>query len=350
MESKIRGYIGTYASPGSQGIYSFILDKTTGRLSTPELFFPAADSKYLSLHEGILASPIKREAGAGICLININAGNSGNLHRDGSEVITESVPSCHVFQDSNYVYTANYHEGTVLIYEKHEMPNGEIRLRPPAENGRIENGRGAGCHQVLLHEHYLLVPCLLQDQVRIFDRAQNLAPVGQLSFPEGTGPRHGIFDRKHKRLFLVSELSNQLFVYEIRRNGDFKLQNHYNILKEPHSGSSGQGGQKESSKQVASAAVRLSPDEQFLYVSTRFADLITVYKVCETTLTMVQQTGSGGEGPRDFTLTKDGCFLIAINRTSGGLVSFRLNKKDGTLEKLCGRALVSEGVSVVLDD
>ena len=38
----------------------------------------------------------------------------------------------------------------------------------------------------------------------------------------------------------------------------------------------------------ASAAIRLSPDQRFLYVSTRFAELITVFKISHGRLEQIQ--------------------------------------------------------------
>jgi 6-phosphogluconolactonase (cycloisomerase 2 family) len=40
--------------------------------------------------------------------------------------------------------------------------------------------------------------CLLRDQILIYDRTQNWQQVGTLDFPQGTGPRHGIFTRTVK--------------------------------------------------------------------------------------------------------------------------------------------------------
>lgn len=356
--NQVRGYLGTYASSRSRGIYTFTLDRETGWLSVPELYCEVPDCKYLSLWNGALAAPVKREAGAGICLIDTSGeegsvqivqGNT-NINKNQNsawELLTESAPSCYVTQDDSFVYTANYHEGTVLIYQKSGGRRTEETRQLEARKLKlvktVENGRGAGCHQVLLHERYLLVPCLLQDRVRLFDREQGFAPAGELIFPKGTGPRHGCFDREHKRFFLVSERSNQVFTYRVTGKPGaeaFQLCECFEILNEPW-----EGGET-----PATAAVRLSPDERYLYVSTRFADVLTVYQVEGTFLSMVQQTGSGGAGPRDVILTKDGRYLLAANRTEGGLVCFGLNPEDGCIENVCCRVPAVEAVSIVLDE
>lgn len=335
---RIRGFLGTYASDRSRGIYTFTIDINTGMLTAPELFYTAPDCKYLSLWNGLLAAPVRRETGSGICLLDVNTDplpdDGGSLKAGGgSELFTEVSPSCYVTQDDSFIYTANYHEGTVHIYRKDAGVPTLLKI--------LENGREAGCHQVLLHGSYLLVPCLLQDRVCMFDREKEFAPAGELIFPKGTGPRHGVFDRAHRRLFLVSELSNQVFVYRVRQ-AEFTLCSTAKLSL----------GQKAGGGAPASAAIRLSEDEGNLYVSTRFADVLTVFRVEDTVLTRLQQAGSGGCGPRDFILaggSAGGGYLLAVNRKEGGLVSFRLDPSDGTIEALCCRVPAVEAVSIVLD-
>ena len=98
----------------------------------------------------------------------------------------------------------------------------------------------------------------------------------------------------------------------------------------------------------ASAAIRLSPDQRFLYVSTRFAEVITVFKISHGRLEQIQQTGCGGIHPRDMVLTPDGRYLLVANRTQGGLVSFQLNPETGELLDICSRVPAPEAVSIVL--
>ena len=70
----------------------------------------------------------------------------------------------------------------------------------------------------------------------------------------------------HNRLYVVSERSNELFTFALSDDLDFRLLSQISVLNpESHSGS-----------ENASAAIRLSPDEHFLYVSVRGADMITV--------------------------------------------------------------------------
>ena len=324
--NRLTGYLGTYASAKSQGIYRFTVDLEDGTLSGPKLFWRALDCKYLSLMDSLLAFPVKEEK-AGIGLLDISKGEAVLQ----GELLSESAVSCYITQDLNWIYTANYHEGTISIYEKTE--------EGPVLNRRIEIGEGAGCHQILFHGPLMLVPCLLLDQIKIFDRRRDYMPAGEIRFQKGTGPRHGVFDRLHRRLFLVSELTNELFVYQIKKE-DFILKHRYTILPEG----------KKYEKQPASAALRLSPDERFLYVSTRFADRISVFLIKGDSLEMIQQIESKGSCPRDIMLTPDGRFLLAANQMDGSLVSFLVDSKSGKILSMQSRITVPQAVSIVWDE
>lgn len=186
---KLIGYIGTYESPASPGIDCFSLDLETGRLSAPQRRFAVPDSKYLSLFDGILAAPVRRDGRAGICLLDIDSPGDSPL----GECLPEQSPACFVTQDERYVYTANYHEGNVLVYDKSG--------KTPRLARTISIAPGAGCHQILFTGDYMLVPCLLLDRVNIYDRSQNFAEAGTIPFEPGTGPRHDVFDRAGRRLF-----------------------------------------------------------------------------------------------------------------------------------------------------
>jgi 6-phosphogluconolactonase len=57
MNNSLTGFLGTYASPESLGIYRFTIDLRNGAMSYPELYYEAPDCKFLSLKDSLLASP-----------------------------------------------------------------------------------------------------------------------------------------------------------------------------------------------------------------------------------------------------------------------------------------------------
>lgn len=321
---KFTGYIGTYDSPQSLGVYRFTLDGTSGALSLPQLFYQVKNSKCVTLQEGLLAATIEKDGKAGICLLD-----TYSKEPLLSEALYETQTPCFIAQNENLIYTANYHEGVVLIYQKDGSSLHLIK--------KIDIAPKAGAHQVLLHEQFILVPCLSLDAVYLFDRTKDFAPAGEISFPPGSGPRHGIFDRAHKRLFVLSELSHQLFFFHVVAGANFELAQTNSFLPAGASDKS------------ASAAIRMSPDERFIYISTRGADLITVFRIDGDLPELVQQVSSGGMHPRDFLIAPGGRHLLVVNRTTNELVSFRLNTETGCLEEICAKVPVHEGVGITIE-
>lgn len=307
-------YLGTYAAPGSLGVYRVPFAPASGALGALELLCSAPDAKYAALAGNALFSPVRRGGRAGLLAADRDTGAVLD------ELLLEEVPACYVAAHDGRVYTANYHEGSVLSYDW-----GGQRLTPVR---RLTIAPKAGCHQVLFHGSTLLVPCLELDEVRLFDLDRDWAPLGTVRLPPGSGPRHGVF--RGNCLFLVSERSSQLFTI---RAGTWAVEHTAPL---PSAGDA--------------AAVRLSPDERFLYTSTRGANLLSVFRVDGACPELIQQTSCGGDHPRDFTLSPDGRHLLVVNRTTGGLVSFALDPETGLIGAVHGRAACAEGVSVCLGD
>lgn len=341
----VTGYLGTYSSPLSEGIYRFTLDKDTGILSGPELFYRLPDCKYLSLYNNLLAAPVKSGDEAGMSLLDIGRGEASLT----GEIYEEETTACFVTQDEDFIYSANYHQGIVLIYKKTD--SGLVLHK------RIDIAPGAGCHQILFHEHYMLVPCLLKDEIRIFDCSRDYSPAGSIFFQSGTGPRHGVFTKDHRYLFVVSELSNELYVYRVENEENapqaFEDKDSENGIRMTMLSVTLLLTQEQTNHSLqapASAAIRFSPDERHLYVSTRFTEIISVFQVQEGQVQLIQQTGSGGIHPRDFVLTENGAYLLAANRTEGGLVCFPVDPDSGMIGPECSRIPAPEAVSIVLNE
>lgn len=327
-------YIGTYYSEESKGIYHASFDSASGRMTKPELFYEARNAKWVSLNGYSMVFPTEKQGCAGACFLEVR---NGKVNVKG-EILEEKQTPCYILQKDDYVYTANYHEGNVMVYHLEEGI--------PSLAKRIENGNGAGCHQILLHEDWLMVPCLTQNRIRLFDTRKGFSPAGVITFPDGTGPRHGVFNRNHTRLYVVSEWSNQLFIFQVHGR-EFTLIQSLSVL--PDDGI-------EKSGVPAAAAIRLTKDERFLYISVRGADILTVFELeseknAEKTLekaAAIQYISCSGAHPRDFILDENERFILAVNRFKGGIVSLERDTDSGLLSGIRHRVSMAEGVSLTL--
>ena len=94
-----------------------------------------------------------------------------------------------------------------------------------------------------------------------------------------------MFNRAHTKLYVVSELSNELFIFNVNKN-QFKLEQTLSVLPEASHLASADGVSKKERESVkkaepAAAAIRLTSDEKFLYISIRgsISWLLSMYRV-----------------------------------------------------------------------
>ncbi len=303
-------YAGTYTSKAAKGIYRFTYED--GKLSDVENFCEIKNPKYLSKYNDYIITVADFEHDSGVALIDAK----GEIV---DKVAFEERTSCYVTTEENDIYTANYHTGIVTHLRIQE---GKLKY---INSVQIQDG--AGCHQVLIWKDQILVPCLFLDRVFIFDKS--LKKLGSIQFTANTGPRHGVFTKDNEYLYLVSELSNELFVLH---TGDWKLEACIPVLM------------NKLTHIRDTAAVRLSEDEKYLYVSTRTQDVLSVIELNDHQPTVIQTTCCGGKHPRDFILLDD--HLLCANRNSNEIVCFTIHE-DGTLGKISDRIEVPEAVSLI---
>lgn len=289
-------YCGTYGKGDGNGIYRVRF--SDGVLSDPELICRCDSTKYIAESPYGILSVFADKSGAGIQLLD----HDGRII---DRVVYEQIPSCYVGVQGNVVYAANYHEGTFSTFE---ITADSISLKK-----RISIREKAGCHMLLPYKGQLLGFALNMERIYVFD--QDVEETMEIVFDPGTGPRHGVLSDDEKYLFVVSELSNELFAFS---TADFSL---IDLIKITDSGSS--------------AAIRF--DNGRIYASTRGQNLISVFSFENEKLRMLQQYDCGGSHPRDMIVT-DG-YVICANLDSDSLCCL----KDG---KLVSRISIPQAVTV----
>ena len=298
---------GTYTEQGSRGIYRFGFED--GVLSEAELFSEVQDPKYICTRGKLTATVGTWDGMSGAAILDEN----GQII---DRAVFEDRISCYITWVGNRLYCANYHAGHFTVLEYQDRHLKVIRT--------VEIREMAGCHQVSVTDDRILVPCLFLDAVKVFDHDLNELP--QITFPEGTGPRHAVMTKDGSHLYLASELSNELFEIETE---NWTIQRHMSVLPE------GKTHLKDT------AAIRFSEDEKTLYVSTRTLDVISVIDV--ETFTLKQCVPSGGSHPRD--IYRLGQWILSANRYSDTVCCYALNE-DGTIGEMTGKTKVIQAVSL----
>jgi len=148
-----------------------------------------------------------------------------------------------------------------------------------------------------------------------------------------TGPRHLVVHPESKRVYVFTELSSEIHVVDFN-NDDVKLIEKVSALPE------GVDAQK------WGAAIRLSNDGKFLYVSNRGHDSISVFKLADT-LDLIQNVPTEGVQPRDFNLSPCGKYCVVANHDTNNLTLFAVDQTTGLLSLSQKNFEAPEAVCVV---
>ena len=137
----------------------------------------------------------------------------------------------------------------------------------------------------------------------------------------GEGPRHLEYSLDKKHVYLATEMGSNVFVFDYD-NGKFKQKQVITLLPDGFTG------------KTAAAAIHLSPDGRFLYVSNRLeTNEIICYSVNQETgeLTFVSRQSSYGKNPRDFAIDPSGNYLVVANQGSDNMFVFKIDQNTGKL-------------------
>ncbi|AHG21654.1 6-phosphogluconolactonase [Chania multitudinisentens RB-25] len=174
----------------------------------------------------------------------------------------------------------------------------------------------------------LLVPCLKEDRIRLFNLSQEgkLTPHAQdaVSTATGAGPRHMAFHPNHPFAYCVNELDGTVDVFAIRENGGkYTLVQTLDAMPADFTGTRW------------AADIHLTPNGRFLYVSDRTASILTIFSVSADggNLSVVGHHPTE-EQPRGFNLDHSGRFVISAGQKSGHIEVCAIDQASGALNRL----------------
>lgn len=339
--------VGTYTKQQSEGVYQIELNTEKKELQNAELVAKAGSPTYLAESDthhvyAIDKQSVNDQVKGGI--IALDAANTPfnqvqSLLEDGSSPAYVTVDEKH-----QNVYTANYHSGDVIIYSMNE--DGTLtetdRVHDDGEVGpRPEQASGAHPHYAdLTYDNRLVVCDLGLDKVYIYNlsTAGKLSLVSESSYNPGFGPRHIKFVEKTGKAYLVGELASELAVLNYNEEtGELETQQIIATIPEDWNEHNG------------AAAIRVSADGKFVYVSNRGNDSIAVFAIqSDGNVKLVQIISTEGEFPRDFNFNKTEDFLVVVNQNTNNATLYERDSETGLLTMLQKNFEVPEGTCVAL--
>ena len=274
---------------------------------------------------------------------------TGALTKTG-EVSAGGAGTTHLWFDarSNTLVAANYTGGSVAT----------IAVRADGTLGErvsLIQHSGAGPHrrQTSPHAHgvavdpsgrYVLAADLGVDKLFVYPldpRTHGLSEKGNhLSLPAGSGPRHFAFHPNGRTVYLLGELTADIFTlrWDARRGQLTQIQQ----LSTDAPGFAG-------NKSVAEVAV--SRDGRFVYVSNRGDNSIVVHAVDQRTgaLRQIQRIAAGGTTPWAFTLHRSGRWMLVANTNSDRVNLLAVDPRTGLLTDTGKSLTAPKPVSVTFD-
>ncbi len=313
--------IGTYTKKTSEGIYLAELVDNQIKL---DLWNKVDNPTYLDEFEGNVFSVVKDGDQGGVAYF-----------KDGELVnqVTEAgAPPCYVSYDkkNELVYSANYHGGRINTYK---VENGQL-----VDVEKFQYAEGSKAHYVVYSKELdeVVVCNLGNDEVYFYSvKDQKLTLEHTYKAAQGSGPRHAVVHPETKLVYVFTELSSEVIVLKRTKTGTEVLQV-VSCLDDDDA-------------QRWGAAIRLSPDGKFLYVSNRGHDSLTVFSVNET-LTWVENVPSYGVQPRDFNISPCGKYVVVGNLDSNNLVLFERDERTGKLSILQKDIEAFEPVCILFEE
>lgn len=235
--------------------------------------------------------------------------------------------------DGKYLFVAGYHDGKATV----------MNLNPDGTVGSIAAGvyhKGLGsvaermfrphvsCVRMTPDKKFVMVADLGVDQVKVYRINENddtLMLVDTLPCDLESAPRHFIFSKDGRYMYLMYEVKNviDVYTYETGKRAP-KLEKIQTISTT---------GEKRLSQLTAACAIRFSSDEKHLFCSNAGDDTVSIYKRDEETglLELICCLPISGEYPKDIAIFPDDQHIASLNHETGSITFFHIDYEKGLL-------------------
>ncbi|WP_112478971.1 lactonase family protein [Vibrio variabilis] len=316
MQSNV--YIGQYSQKGHLG-FSQVKFEANGVASSPSVKTDIVNPSYLthSQHGLYVLSEVFQAEGAALYFLAHDVQYTQKIDLDGDA-------PCHIAISGAGDRIAVAHYGT-----------GDFELFALGSEGKIGqriaklSNYGQGPHatrQLSPHGHQVMfIPNTTQlvtvdlgiDLLTFYHyEGKQVQQSQRLELPPGSGPRHASFTQDGLFGFVLCELDESLTVITLAEQ---QWQVVTTIAAFP-----------EHVCHEAAAAIKLSADERYMYLTSRGESVISWFDVSEPKRPVYQgYVETGGAFPRDITITPDGKWLLAANQHSNNVSIFELDPQTG---------------------
>jgi 6-phosphogluconolactonase len=277
---------------------------------------------------------------------------SGGLKLVGKGPLAESYPYIAIDRTGRFLLSASYGGHQVGV-----NPIGaDGKVGEPSQV--IPTARNAHAIRIDATNRFVFVPHLGTDQMFqfVFDEksgklSANTPPVVQLK--QGTGPRHLIFSRDNKFVYLLNELTATVTTLALdAKDGTLKEVDSASALPPDTKlgpgaprGAVGAPGQapRNTDNDIWASDLHLTPNGRFLYAAERTSSTLGAFRVDAATgkLTYVGSAPTEKQ-PRGFAIDPSGRFVVVSGEKSETISSYAIDAETGALKPI-GRYPTGKG-------
>lgn len=253
-----------------------------------------------------------------------------------NEIVVPCGGPCHISlsSDKGFLFLANYSSASVAVVK---LDGNGIPERI-TDSILYVNEELKVSHPHMISEdpaaRHVYLSDLGLDRIIIYDLDKNsgkLQPLtnGTITLPDGSGPRHFIFNNDGSKMYLINETGSTVMVFNVDFTGMLQLVQTLSTVREDFIGKN------------FCAGILIGKSGDFLYGTNRGENSVVVYNIGEDgLLDLAGHDTCGGNWPRSFTIDPSGKFLLVGNQRSDNIAVFKINQKTGLPEKSAGQTAI----------
>ena len=228
---------------------------------------------------------------------------------------------CHIEidKDNKMLFVSNYIDGCLAIIKKEDDGTFGKKIYSNINMDKISHSH---CTKKLMNNSFFVSVDLGADLITTYEiKKDEIYEVSKVQFEKGTEPRHIAVYKDF--IYVVTEKSCKLYVLKFE-NRELKIIDSVSILPDTIG----------IEQDYTGCAIKLSKNFKNIYVSVRGHNSISVFKIQNENVKMIQNISCGGDVPRDLELDKTNGYVFVANQCSNDVAIFKRNKFNGKLKYL----------------
>lgn len=229
---------------------------------------------------------------------------------------------CHITYSAKHhiLYGACYGTGTIFGVRVEVDHFGDVVYSEVQHSPSNKSLTRAHCVLLNAEENKLLTINIALDEIICYELQEGVPILlERFALPENVGPRHAIYSADETLLYIITEYSNEIFVY---RTEDHKLLQRISTLPVEYTETSN------------CSTLCMTKDGRYLFAANRGADTIAMFRVdVKGLLEWIKSYPCGGKHPRHMILTDQDEMLIICNQFSNNISAYSLDALSGELRE-----------------